>query len=124
MNPHVRPHAREHKDKGRRAGGRSNQYHHLYNSHRWRCERATFLKLNPLCAMCKRRGEVSVATEVDHIIPHRGDLEVFWDTGNWQGLCKPDHDSVKAFIEANGYSKEIGDDGWPIDPQHPINVRG
>ena len=29
---------------------------------------------------------------VDHIIPHRGDPELFWDRSNWQALCKNCHD--------------------------------
>jgi 5-methylcytosine-specific restriction protein A len=28
---------------------------------------------------------------VDHIIPHRGNRELFWDTENWQALCTPCH---------------------------------
>lgn len=71
--------------------------------------------------MCKRRGEVAAATVVDHIIPHRGDMDLFWDVGNWQGLCETDHNSTKQFIESHGYSNEVGMDGWPIDPMHPTN---
>ena len=32
------------------------------------------------------------ATVVDHIVPHRGDPKLFWDTDNWQALCKQCHD--------------------------------
>jgi 5-methylcytosine-specific restriction endonuclease McrA len=35
------------------------------------------------------------AVIVDHIVPHRGDQGLFWDTSNWQSLCKKCHDSVK-----------------------------
>jgi 5-methylcytosine-specific restriction endonuclease McrA len=31
----------------------------------------------------------------DHIKPHRGKEELFWDEGNLQTLCKPCHDSLK-----------------------------
>jgi 5-methylcytosine-specific restriction protein A len=24
---------------------------------------------------------------VDHIVPHRGDKKLFWDSSNWQALC-------------------------------------
>jgi len=27
------------------------------------------------------------ATQTDHIVPHRGDMGVFWDPKNWQSLC-------------------------------------
>jgi 5-methylcytosine-specific restriction protein A len=29
---------------------------------------------------------------VDHIVPHRGREQLFWDESNWQALCKPCHD--------------------------------
>lgn len=115
-----KPRPREFRDRRFRANGRSKEYKHLYDAW-WRRERATFLKLHPLCAMCQRRGDTAAATEVDHIIPHRGDVTLFRDPNNWQGLCKPDHDSTKAFIELHGYTNEIGADGWPIDPMHPVN---
>lgn len=48
--------------------------------------RARFLALNPTCAVC---GEV--ADEVDHIIAHKGDRELFYDPENWQPLCRAHH---------------------------------
>lgn len=65
-----------------------------YNS-RWQKARETFLRRHPLCKMCEAEGRLTPATIVDHIIPHRGDQALFWDTGNWQPLCKPHHDKVK-----------------------------
>lgn len=59
---------------------------------RWRAERALFLKRNPLCAQCRRTGRLTPATIVDHIVPHRGDMKLFWDRSNWQPLCKSCHD--------------------------------
>jgi len=36
---------------------------------------------------------VTVATVVDHVVPHRGDMRSFWDhQHNWQALCKTCHD--------------------------------
>lgn len=58
---------------------------------------------------------------VDHIIPHKGDQQLFWDEGNWQSLCKDHHDSTKKAEEARGYSAEVGLDGWPLDRKHPAN---
>jgi 5-methylcytosine-specific restriction protein A len=29
---------------------------------------------------------------VDHIVPHRGREQLFWDESNWQALCKACHD--------------------------------
>ena len=31
------------------------------------------------------------ATDVDHIVPHRGDQKLFWDRSNWQALCHRHH---------------------------------
>lgn len=36
--------------------------------------------------------EAIKATVVDHIIPHRGNKDLFWDESNWQALCKKCHD--------------------------------
>lgn len=63
---------------------------------RWRKFRKLFLARNPLCVYCKRKGRLTLATVVDHVIPHRGDQELFWRDGNHQGLCKACHDSTKA----------------------------
>ena len=59
---------------------------------RWRTSRNRFLKANPLCAKCKDQGRLVKATVVDHIKPHRGDKNLFWDESNWQSLCKSCHD--------------------------------
>ena len=50
------------------------------------------MKRHPLCEICKAGGELSPATVVDHIVPHRGDMQLFWDQNNWQPLCKDCHD--------------------------------
>ena len=67
---------------------------------RWKFARDAFLRRNPLCAACERKGRVTPATEVDHIEPHRGDALVFWDASNLQALCKPCH-SRKTAREVN-----------------------
>lgn len=92
-----------------------------YNT-RWEKARRTYLAAHPLCVMCQGQGRVSAATVVDHIIPHRGDQTLFWDSEkNWQALCKKHHDGEKQSEERLGYSLNVGQDGWPIDPQHPAN---
>ena len=59
---------------------------------RWREARKLFLRLHPLCVECLRENKLTPATVVDHIIPHRGDKELFWNQENWQPLCKDCHD--------------------------------
>ena len=61
-------------------------------SSRWQKASKGYLHEHPLCAECLKHGKYTQATVVDHIIPHRGSMELFWDSGNWQSLCKPCHD--------------------------------
>ena len=58
----------------------------------WQKARKVFLAANPLCVQCMAEGRYIKATVVDHIIPHRGNQELFWDRNNWQALCKRHHD--------------------------------
>ena len=62
-----------------------------YN-YRWQKARLAFLNEHPLCASCLLQGRTTPATVVDHIVPHRGDKALFWDSDNWQALCKECHD--------------------------------
>lgn len=64
----------------------------------WQKARARFLQAHPLCVMCQamKPPRVTAAEVVDHIIPHKGDQELFWLDSNWQALCKPHHDRDKA----------------------------
>ena len=59
---------------------------------KWRAARKRYLNRHPLCMECQRNGKFSPATVVDHILPHRGDEDLFWDESNWQPLCKRCHD--------------------------------
>ena len=64
--------------------------------YRWQQNRKRFLADHPLCVMCDVNGLVVVATVVDHIIPHKGNAELFNDASNWQALCKCCHDRKTA----------------------------
>lgn len=68
--------------------------------HKWRVYREQYLKNNPLCAECARQGKTTAATVVDHIIDHRGDTTLFWDTGNHQPLCATCHNAktMKTYV--------------------------
>ena len=67
--------------------------------YKWQKARKAWLRKHPLCVMCEKRGYVVLADVVDHIVPHRGDMKLFWDTNNWQGLCFTDHNSIKQKME-------------------------
>ena len=70
--------------------------------YKWQKARERFLREHPLCCYCERIGRVTLATVVDHVVPHKGDESLFWDESNWQPLCKPCHDSTKKAEEAKG----------------------
>lgn len=70
--------------------------------YKWQQARAGFLARHPLCIKCQARGLVVVATDVDHIEPHKGDMALFWDRSNWQALCGPCH-STKTASEDGGF---------------------
>lgn len=63
---------------------------------RWVKESKAFLARNPLCAECGKKNLVVSATVVDHIIPHLGNMTLFWNQSNWQPLCKKCHDRKTA----------------------------
>jgi len=66
---------------------------------KWAKARAAFLRVHPLCqcSQCDEgRVRVTVATVVDHIVPHCGDMRLFWDRSNWQSMSKPCHDRKTA----------------------------
>jgi 5-methylcytosine-specific restriction enzyme A len=64
---------------------------------------------------------VVAAQVADHIVPHRGDSQLFW-LGDLQSLCWSHHSGSKQVEERRGYRDEIGSDGWPTDPRHPANT--
>jgi len=68
----------------------------------WRRERQEYLKENPLCVECKKKGKLIEATVVDHIIPHKGDVKLFKDRSNWQSLCTRHH-NIKTAKEDGGF---------------------
>lgn len=65
---------------------------------RWNKARKMYLDDHPLCAdpNVRHGGRPVAATVVDHIVPHDGDYERFWDESNWRALCKPCHDRKTA----------------------------
>ena len=84
---------------------------------RWQKARTQFLAEHPTCAMCAQQDppRLTPATVVDHVKPHKGDMELFWDTDNWQSLCKPCHDRHKQRAERSG--RVVGCDaaGIPLE---------
>lgn len=81
--------------------GESAQWHWMYNTDTWRLDlRPTQLMLEPFCRECAKRGLRTLATDVDHVTPHRGDWAVFTDRSKLQSLCHRCH-SAKTMRELN-----------------------
>jgi 5-methylcytosine-specific restriction enzyme A len=69
---------------------------------RWRKYRESFLQEHPLCKTCGDSGILEASTVVDHIIPHQGDPDLFWNPDNHQALCTSCH-SRKTAKEDGGF---------------------
>lgn len=61
-------------------------WQHLYATPQWRALRAAILLNNPLCSRCD-----NPSTVADHIIPHKGDVSLFFKPSNLSGMCAPCH---------------------------------
>ena len=62
-----------------------------YNLARWKRLRKQILAREPFCRECMKEGRAVIATDVDHIVDHRGDPELFWDPNGLQPLCHSCH---------------------------------
>jgi hypothetical protein len=78
----------------------------MYNSAQWRGVphglRIRTLARDPICKICKQRP----STVADHIKDHRGDLMLFADFANLQGLCASCHSEKTAAVWGFGGSPE------------------
>jgi 5-methylcytosine-specific restriction protein A len=91
----------------------------LYSKNRWRKLAKAQLRREPLCCICLAAGRVTPATIADHVIDHRGDYNAFI-IGGLQSLCASCHNGRKRLEVARGFQVDIGPDGFPTDPRHPI----
>lgn len=87
----ARAQARQESDQRRRE---VSPWRHWYGRKVWRMIRQQQLAMEPLCTMCADDDIETMATVCDHVVPHRGDWDVFIQ-GPFQSLCKHCHDSKK-----------------------------
>lgn len=66
----------------------------------WRAARLRFLASHPLC-FCG-----APATVVDHVVPHKGDMVLFWTESNLAALCVPHH-AAKTAASDGGYGNKV-----------------
>lgn len=62
----------------------------------WERARAAFLAAHPTCAHHEAEGRLAPSSVVDHVVPHRGSMSLFWDETNWQALCADCHNAKTA----------------------------
>ena len=72
--------------------------------YKWQQARSGYLKRHPLCVRCEHVGKTVPATVVDHITPHHDNQDLFWNSSNWQPLCKRCHDR-KTAAEDGGFGR-------------------
>lgn len=79
----------------------------------WRRLRGQILERDQyLCQPCKRKGRVTEATQVDHIIPIAKDGTD--DRANLQAICDPCHEA-KTLTDSGVRQRQPCDaDGWPV----------
>lgn len=68
----------------------------LYRTARWARMREQKKDEAPFCVDCEAEGKLTVWTELDHQVPHRGDLDIFWDYENLRGRCREHHQAKTA----------------------------
>lgn len=71
---------------------------HLYNTYRWHQLRKKVVSNHPYCCICGSTERLSA----DHIIPPKGNEELFFDEGNLQVLCFTCHNK-KTRYEVNNH---------------------
>ena len=71
--------------------------------YKWQRFRARWIKKHPICEdpYGWHPGEVREVSDIDHIIPHKGNMKLFWDKSNLQGLCSECH-KRKTALEQRG----------------------
>lgn len=97
----------QHKELVRVADRQRGTSHQRGYGHKWRKEREQYLTDHPLCVACESKGQLTAATVVDHIVPHKGNDKLFWSRSNWQPLCASCH-SRKTATEDMGRWDGVG----------------
>lgn len=83
--------------------GNSNERGYTY---RWKKLRDRFIAQHPYCEQCFKEGKIVMATDIDHIVPHKGDRSLLYDERNLQALCHECH-SRKTATEDGGFGRKV-----------------
>lgn len=74
----------------------------LYNDKKWKTYRFRFLHHNPQCYACGVHKNNGAKLHIDHILPHKGDKELFYNVTNFIPLCNTCHSIITNLFDRIG----------------------
>ena len=89
---------------------------------RWDRSAKAFVTEHPLCLGCEAIGRAVPTELVDHIEPHKGDMELFWREDNRQPSCGWHHRVVKAELERLFFIGAIAVDQLRLDSAKAVEL--
>jgi 5-methylcytosine-specific restriction protein A len=95
-------------------------FSYLYRRKAWLVLREEHLRLNPFCVKCMEANVHTLGNTVDHKVPHKGDMDLFFDKTNLQTMCHSHHSKDKQIEERRGFAPGCDAQGNPLDPRHPF----
>ena len=87
---------------------------------KWDSYRFRFLHHNPYCYACGLEGGKKL--HVDHIIPHRGDPNLFWKLENMISLCHSCHSTVTQMFDCSDPPNTEGKLTWINNMRKNLNI--
>ena len=87
-------------------GRKIRDHHKLYNTAQWQALRKNILYKYPTCQRCQTYGYLTAGVDVDHVQPHRGNSDLFYNLSNLQTLCRSCH-SWKSQREGDEYDSDL-----------------
>jgi 5-methylcytosine-specific restriction enzyme A len=100
-----------------------------YNTARWKVIRQLKLSDQPLCYACQLRGQLRIATVVDHIVAVKAGGEAFPSNDGLMSLCASCHGQKTSAVDRPDRSgrqrrfKGFDVSGNPIDPLDEWNSK-
>jgi len=93
----------------------------LYKTRKWEKRREQQRREHPLCQLCEAEGKITIMRYAHHIHEHRPGAEEweFW-LGPLMSLCADHHLIVHGRAPTLPFRRDIGPDGFPLDPRHPF----
>lgn len=77
---------------------------------------------HPFCVGCQAIGVLRATEVVDHIVPHKGDMALFWASDNRQPSCKWHHDDIKQRLERAVAAKRMPMTALRLDSPEAIRL--